>query len=240
MAEKHEAPPLAVDDDDAASVGSSSSSDHQMAPITRRNTAAMMEDQDRSELVRIATALSQRRSSLPGAPTATRTGTLGDIAEDDPDLDPADPQRFDLAKWLKRFIKQLGDEGMTEKTTGVTYRNLHVFGSGEALQLQNTVGSVMTAPLKPGEFFSFGKKEHKQILHSFDGQLKPGELLIVLGRPGSGCSTLLKTICGELEGLKVGDESKVHYEGIPQTQMMKEFKGETVYNQEVRTAPALP
>jgi ABC-type multidrug transport system ATPase subunit len=116
---------------------------------------------------------------------------------------------------------------------GVSYRNLDVFGSGEALQLQDTVGSTLAAPLKLGEFFSFNKKEHKQILHSFDGLMKPGELLIVLGRPGSGCSTLLKTLCGELEGLKIGDKTKVHYNGIPQKQMMNEFKGEMVYNQEV-------
>ena len=72
------------------------------------------------------------------------------------------------------------------------------------------------------------------ILNGFDGLLQPGELLIVLGRPGSGCSTLLKTMCGELHGLHVEDGSIVHYDGIPQKQMVKEFKGEIAYNQEVR------
>jgi ABC-type multidrug transport system fused ATPase/permease subunit len=190
----------------------------------------MMDDQDRSELVRIATALSQRRSSVAAQP---RPGvSLGDIDENAPALNPEN-RDFDLEKWLARFIEQLSEEGITEKCMGVSYRNLDVFGSGEALQLQDTVGSTLAAPLKLGEFFSFNKKEHKQILHSFDGLMKPGELLIVLGRPGSGCSTLLKTLCGELEGLKIGDKTKVHYNGIPQKQMMNEFKGEMVYNQEV-------
>jgi ATP-binding cassette subfamily G (WHITE) protein 2 (PDR) len=86
---------------------------------------------------------------------------------------------------------------------------------------------------------SFGKKRPKQILHGFDGLIKGGELLIVLGRPGSGCSTLLKTLCGELHGLMLGSNSTIHYDGIPQKQMKKEFKGEAIYNQEV-SKPASP
>ncbi|CRK34094.1 hypothetical protein BN1723_019978, partial [Verticillium longisporum] len=101
-------------------------------------------------------------------------------------------------------------------------------------QLQQTVASVLQAPLKLGEHFSFGKKEPKPILRSFNGLLNTGELLIVLGRPGSGCSTLLKTITGQLHGLHMDEKSVVHYNGIPQKEMMKEFKGETTYNQEVR------
>lgn len=113
------------------------------------------------------------------------------------------------------------------------YRNLNVYGSGAALQLQQTVMGFLMAPLRLGEMFSFGKKERKHILRSFDGVIDSGEMLIVLGRPGSGCSTLLKTMCGELQGLELGDDSVVHYNGIPQKQMMKEFKGEAIYNQEV-------
>jgi ATP-binding cassette subfamily G (WHITE) protein 2 (PDR) len=127
----------------------------------------------------------------------------------------------------------VSDKGISRKGTGVAFRNLDVFGSGSALQIQDTVGSFATAPLRLGEMFSFGPKEPKHILHRFDGLLRQGEMLIVLGRPGSGCSTLLKTLTGELHGLKVGDKSSVYYKGIPQKQMQKEFRGEAVYNQEV-------
>ena len=37
-----------------------------------------------------------------------------------------------------------------------------------------------------------GKKELKTILDDTHGCVKPGEMMIVLGRPGSGCTTLLK------------------------------------------------
>lgn len=51
--------------------------------------------------------------------------------------------------------------------------------------------------------------------------------------PGSGCSTLLKTITGELHGLDMHKDSTISYNGITQAQMLKQFKGEIVYNQEV-------
>ncbi|KAG6010295.1 hypothetical protein E4U21_007344 [Claviceps maximensis] len=208
-----------------ATESAASESDHE--PITRTATQTMIEDQDRSELVRIATALSHRRSS-----SATQSLPLGGIDQNDPTIDP-EHRDFDIEKWLRRVMDQMHEGGVKHKSLGVSYRNLEVFGSGSALQLQDTVGSMVSAPLKLGDFFSFNKKQRKQILHGFDGYLNPGELLIVLGRPGSGCSTFLKTICGELEGLEVGEQSNIHYQGISQKHMMKEFKGEMVYNQEV-------
>jgi ABC-type multidrug transport system ATPase subunit len=38
-------------------------------------------------------------------------------------------------------------------------------------------------------------------------------MLVVLGRPGSGCSTFLKTICGELNGLELDSKSLIDYNG---------------------------
>lgn len=39
------------------------------------------------------------------------------------------------------------------------------------------------------------------------------EMLLVLGRPGSGCSTLLKTIAGETHGLNISKNSHINYQG---------------------------
>lgn len=72
-----------------------------------------------------------------------------------------------------------------------------------------------------------------KILHNFHRSLQNGELLIVFGRPGSGCSTFLKTLCGQTNGTKISEESSIDYNGIPYKVMHKEFGGEVVYNQEV-------
>ncbi|KAK5019225.1 hypothetical protein LTR16_000799 [Cryomyces antarcticus] len=147
-------------------------------------------------------------------------------------FDPNSP-RFDLYKWLRMFVRLLDEEGLKQKRAGIVFRNLNVSGSGSALNLQKDVASLFMIPFRIGEYFNFGKKPEKQILRDFDGLMKSGEMLIVLGRPGSGCSTLLKSMCGELHGLDLDKNSTIHYNGITQSQMLKEFKGEVVYNQEV-------
>ena len=38
---------------------------------------------------------------------------------------------------------------------------------------------------------------------------------------------------GEMQGLAQSDDSTIHYTGISQKQMLKKFKGEVIYNQEV-------
>lgn len=215
---------------------SSTDEDHHHG-LVRHDTSTMIDDQDRGELVRLATQLSRRRSSVATVPTTT--GPPMDAIRERPELDPENGQ-FDISKWLNHFIEELRNEGYAARNTGVSFRNLDVFGSGSAIELQQNVGSVLMAPLRLGEYFSFGKKSHKQILHGFDGVLKSGELLVVLGRPGSGCSTMLKSMCGELHGLMLGDQSQIHYNGIEQKQMKREFRGEAIYNQEVRYKPALP
>lgn len=60
-----------------------------------------------------------------------------------------------------------------------------------------------------------GKGKRKiQILRDFEGLIRSGELLVVLGKPGSGCSTLLKTISGETDGFFIDSKSNINYQGI--------------------------
>ncbi|KAJ5097422.1 hypothetical protein N7456_008143 [Penicillium angulare] len=196
-----------------------------------------MRPEDRVQLSRIASNFPRHQagdSGLSGMTTVERKDTLEDVELGDPVLDPTSDQ-FDHYKWARMMLKLMDREGVPlRKSTGVVFENLNISGSGSALQYQNNVGSVPLAPFRPQEYLSFGKSvPQKQILRNFDGVLKMGELLIVLGRPGSGCSTLLKSLTGQLHGLKVGKESDVQFNGIPMERMYKEFKGEVLYNQEV-------
>ncbi|KAF2087078.1 ATP-binding cassette transporter ABC1 [Saccharata proteae CBS 121410] len=190
---------------------------------------------DQDELRRIASSLSRRpisrRNTGVSGGDLEKVDTLAGLDESSPALDP-NSKEFDIYKWLRMFMRSLDEEDIKIKRAGVLFRDLNVSGSGSALNLQKNVGSLLLAPLRPGDFFSFHKNE-KKILHDFNGLMKSGELLIVLGRPGSGCSTLLKSMCGELHGLDLDEKSTIHYNGIPQKKMLKEFKGEVVYNQEV-------
>ncbi|EME40339.1 ABC transporter-like protein [Dothistroma septosporum NZE10] len=196
--------------------------------------------ESRATLMRLATQsqsyYSHRRKSTTTAdedPEALeRKDTLNGISPGDDVIDPKSP-KFDLHKWIRMAVKLFDDEGVNPKRAGIAFKDVNVTGSGSALNIQGTVGDLFLAPLRLGEFFNFGKTQPKKILRNFDGLLKSGELLIVLGRPGSGCSTLLKTLTGQLFGLDLLKGSTVHYNGISQDRMMKEFQGEVIYNQEV-------
>ena len=186
---------------------------------------------ERTEL-RAMAASQQAQSTASQRVERERKDTLAGVSDDDPRLDPESPT-FDIYIWARAFMRSMDENQIQIAKSGFTFKNLSVSGSGSALSLQATVGSVLLAPFRLGEYFNIGPKPQKQILRNFNGVVKSGEMLVVLGRPGSGCSTFLKTICGELTGLQFEGNSTIHYNGISQTQMINEFRGEVVYNQEV-------
>jgi hypothetical protein len=48
----------------------------------------------------------------------------------------------------------------------------------------------------------------------------------------SGCSTMLKTIAGEMNGIYLEEESELNYRGITPKQMLSQFRGEAIYTAE--------
>ena len=205
--------------------------------ISRSSSEALPEEnrvfehippEDREELTRIASNFPRHQATDSGVGSMgdiERKDTLENVELGDPVLDPTSDQ-FDHYKWARMMLRMMDKQGVSlRKSTGVVFQNLNISGSGAALQYQNNVGSVPLAPFRPQEYISFGNSvPQKQILRNFDGVLQSGELLIVLGRPGSGCSTFLKSLSGQLHGLKVGEGSEVQYNGIPMETMHREYK----------------
>ena len=133
------------------------------------------------------------------------------LASDCPSLDPKSDD-FDptlLFESLAEFRRQ-GSPRCPAKAFGVSFRNLSVHGYKTSTDYQLTFGNY---PLTLLSKASGQGKEPLTILNKFDGLVEQGEMLLVLGRPGSGCSTLLKTIAGEMHSLSLGDESKISYNG---------------------------
>ena len=61
--------------------------------------------------------------------------------------------------------------------------------------------------------------------------LKLGEMCLILGGPGSGCSTFLKAIANQRRTF-YSVASDVRYAGFDAREMAKYYKGEVVYNDE--------
>ena len=173
----------------------------------------------------------QERHNLRHIANRVRTHTF---SQDDPRLDP-ESDEFDYYRWAQTALSSLDRQGINPQEQGVVFSNLRVSGSGSALQFQETVMSSLTVPFRfvINSIFGRNKAGRRRILHGFDGLLQSGELLLVLGRPGSGCTTFLKTLCGHLGGLTLEPESTIHYQGLSFKQMTKHYRGEVAYNQEV-------
>ncbi|PGH12263.1 hypothetical protein AJ80_06777 [Polytolypa hystricis UAMH7299] len=208
---------------------------HSESPLSVALRSRTFSYDPQPELVRLATVLSRRWTQPSKDRTERekleRTDTIAGLEPGDPVVDPLKPE-FDFYKWVRLAMRLMEEDGIKQMRSGFTFKDLSVSGSGAALHLQSTVGTVLTSPFRLGELFSLAKKPVKQILRSFSGSVREGEMLVVLGRPGSGCSTFLKCISGDMHGLVKSENSVLHYNGIPQSTFHKELRGEAVYSGE--------
>ncbi|KAF2087085.1 ABC transporter ABCl1 [Saccharata proteae CBS 121410] len=183
----------------------------------------------------MATRYSKRYSSLPvyldgGAANPFR-------APEGSVLDPRS-SGFSARQWAKAVLRMQLDEPDKQppREAGVAFANLGVSGFGKEVETQRTVGTVWMGVVEGMRgLLGGGKrdgKRKKKILERFDGLVEPGEMLVVLGPPGSGCSTLLKTISGDTSGLVVDEESYINYQGISFQAMHKHFRGDAIYTAE--------
>ena len=199
------------------------------APITERSPT-VIEEREIESLNRIASSKLGQALSASASKKETK----------DPTLDPTSPQ-FDHYRWAQTVLGQAQEADIDIIHQGVVFSNLTISGSGAALQYQNTLLSSIGVPFRAAARALSGKNRSppRRILHEFDGLLQGGELLLVLGRPGSGCTTFLKTITGHLGGLSMDPNSTIHYEGVEYKQMIKHHRGAVAYNKEVRCSSYL-
>lgn len=185
--------------------------------VNRRASTIRIEEGEITNLRRLATQRSQRSKRCSSAYSFTAHAPEEDersliIDPDDPALNPQAPA-FDLEKWLRWVIKGANDDGITNPHASIVFKNLNVSGSGSSVQLQETVMSTFSILTQMSEKLRKRRSPSKLILKNFNGLLASGQLLLVLGRPGAGCSTFLKTLCGQVHGLNVDEKSVLHYNG---------------------------
>lgn len=137
-----------------------------------------------------------------------------------------------------RFEKR-SEEG-SEKRVGVVYRNLTVKGVGSTASLVRTVPDAVIGTFGPDLYrnitklfpsLQFRKPPTRTLIHDFTGCVRDGEMMLVLGRPGAGCSTFLKAITNNRESF-AAVEGEVSYGGIDAKRQQKMYRGEVNYNPE--------
>ncbi|KAL4799885.1 ABC-2 type transporter-domain-containing protein [Aspergillus venezuelensis] len=178
-------------------------------------------------LARNLSRLSQKTSSVHG------TNTFLDPAAD-PQLDPNN-EEFNARKWTRNFLSVANrdPDRYPRRTAGVSFRNLSAFGYGTAADYQMDVANMWLKGYGWAKrMLGYGDRVRIDILRDFEGFVRAGEMLVVLGRPGSGCSTFLKTLAGETHGLWLDEGTDIQYQGISWDEMHSRFRGEVIYQAE--------
>ncbi|KAK9429132.1 ABC-2 type transporter-domain-containing protein [Lipomyces doorenjongii] len=152
----------------------------------------------------------------------------------DPRLDPFS-EKFSAKFFIKAMLDIVSRDPETYpvRTAGIAFKELSAHGFGSSTDYQKTALNVVLDIVNASvNSITKANRRRIQILRDFEGVLQPGEMLMVLGRPGSGCSTFLKTVAGDTHGFYLDKASYMNYQGVPFKLMKSQFRGEVLYNAE--------
>lgn len=169
--------------------------------------------------------------------------------------DPKGEEWAQIEKLISRMFgseRKANSEEEKTRHIGVVWKNLTVKGVGLGAALQPTNGDIFLGlPRLIKQLFTrgsqgvgTGKTSIRTILDDFTvsrfliarsqldspldkGCVRPGEMLLVLGRPGSGCSTFLKVLGNQRAGYE-SIEGDVRYGGTDSKKMAKQYRSEGV------------
>ncbi|KAH3663725.1 hypothetical protein OGAPHI_005127 [Ogataea philodendri] len=195
-----------------------------------------------AELHRTITQSSEQQGPQGNVLTrlSTLSRTLSRLTHDQMDKLVIDPNDFDLKRILEYMESRSNEQGIGGRTTDLIFEDLELTGKNTAATIITTAGDVFLGPvLKIADRLShkpkvdFGNMEKtRKILRNMNGYCEAGTMTLALGRPGSGCSSFLKSLSGETQTY-IGLDGEINYNGIPQKEMMKSFKNQVIYNPEL-------
>ncbi|KAF3388146.1 ABC transporter G family member 19 [Talaromyces pinophilus] len=215
-------------------------------PVSRHGAMEDFEEM-RRELSRLSlqrTKSQVSRRSVRSASrwrSATKTKTR-DTEKEDEESEQADQEGFDLGEFLMGgTLERRTTAGEPAKRIGVLYKNMTVMGVQASASFVKTLPEALVGTFGPDlyhivQYFfpklRFGKPPAtRTLINDFTGVVRDGEMMLVLGRPGAGCSTFLKTIAND-RGSYAAVLGDVSYGGISAEEQHKHFRGEVNYNPE--------
>ena len=175
--------------------------------------------------------------------TARRFRSRHDRADDEETLGGELPaEAFDLQDFLLGgHLEKRTTTGEAAKRISVVFKNLTVKGVVTGASFVRTLPDAVVGTFGPDLYslvtrfvpqLHFGRKPPvRDLISDFTGNVCQGEMMLVLGRPGAGCSTFLKAIANDRASF-AAVEGDVSYGGIPAEEQDKRFRGEVNYNPE--------
>lgn len=233
---KKKAVEVVIDTDDSESRSSYEGFDEPTKKRVRRLASDLLEAEAHANSHK-STANGNSRLSFGDVPGVSPFG--GDKADPetlDARLDPTS-DRFESKYWVKNLRKLMDSDPDYYKRTSlsVAYKNLRSYGLASDADYQSTVANVPMKLASQAWNSVFSRNDASRnidILKPMSGLIPTGTVTVVLGRPGAGCTTFLKTIASHTHGFHVGKESVLSYSGLSPKKIKDNFRGEVTYSAE--------
>lgn len=182
------------------------------------------------------TSHKSRRLSRVQSRQSRKDQVIADVEKDSAASSDTSDEPFDLAKTLRGSRDEEEAAGIKSKRIGVVWDGLTVSGIGGVKNYAKTFPDAFVSFFNvfatAASILGLGKKGTEfDILKDFKGVAKPGEMVLVLGKPGSGCTTFLKVISNQRFGYTKLD-GKVLYGPFESDFFGKRYRGEAVYCEE--------
>ncbi|KIY52486.1 ABC transporter [Fistulina hepatica ATCC 64428] len=135
---------------------------------------------------------------------------------------------FDFEAVLRGILKTRGERDLHTRELGVVFDNLTVKGLGSAEAYQPSIDGIINPSNLIRNISSARHPQTRTILSGFEGLVRPGEMLLVLGIPGAGCSTFLKTLANQRAEYHsvTGD---VNYDSLKSEEIRDSYRGDVLY-----------
>lgn len=149
---------------------------------------------------------------------------------------------FELGGFIKEgHFEKRTEEGQSAKKVGVVFKNLTVKGSGSSATTAKTLPDAVLGTFGPDLYRIISgfvpalqrrnAGETRTLINDFTGVVRDGEMMLVLGRPGSGCTSFLKAVANKRSEY-AAVTGEVTYGGITAEEQKKHYLGEVNYNPE--------
>ncbi|KAG0215682.1 hypothetical protein BGX28_008928 [Mortierella sp. GBA30] len=147
---------------------------------------------------------------------------------------------FDLTSYLQNVMPQAKAAGIKRQNLGVVWESLEVLGEGIGAQYIGTFADPFIGLVNLVNPWFWAKKCFSRappktitrtIIHPMNGFCREGEMILVLGRPGAGCSTLLRVLANDKKNYKEVSGT-VTYGPFSADEIAKHHRGQVLYNQE--------
>lgn len=204
----------------------------------RRELSRLSLQRSRSITSRRSTRMSRLRSAITQK-AGPKEDDIDDVSIPDSDITRDD---FDLGQFLLGgTLERRTTAGDSAKKVGIVFKNLTVKGVQASASFVRTLPDAVIGTFGPDLYhiiqhfipaLHIGKRPPtRDVIHDFSGVVRDGEMMMVLGRPGSGCTTFLKAIANDRSSY-AAVLGEVSYGGIPAEEQHKHFRGEVNYNPE--------